>query len=401
MNARAPLALLGAAVFLPPVAALAADSGPATPTASSPTLATTLAASGISADGYIDVSYQHMDGAPLFSTSTPSAPVYTRSFDNCQDCFSLHQLALNVAYQPKEGFGALASLVVGDDPDVFAPYDINPGSRQKFDFPNAYVQYATGALTIIAGRYVSLAGAETIDPRPDANSSRSILFYDAVPFTHTGVRATYVASEHLTVIAGIVNGWDDLKDTNSDKTAELGVAFTSGKAFSLNVNSYLGRERIGGLVSTGPQGMRTLLDVIGTWNVSDAFTVVVNYDLGQQQGTANTGYTPNNASSARWEGVAAYLNYKFDDYWRASLRGEYFDDADGYRTGLIQKWNEVTLTLGYSPVKSTELRFELRNDWSNNDSAFVKDAGSYVTGFGYTDTTDRQGSVAVEALFRF
>ena len=395
---RVSLATLGAIFCLAPFTAVAADAG-AAPTA--PTLAATLAASGISVDGYVDVSYQHMDGAPLFSSSTPAAPVYTRSFDNCQDCFSLHQLALTVAYQPKEGFGALANLIAGDDPDVFAPYDINPGARQKFDFPNAYVQYATGALTVIAGRYVSLAGAETIDPRPDANSSRSILFFDAVPFTHTGVRATFVASEHLTLIAGIVNGWDTLKDTNSDKTAELGLTFTPGKIFALAVNSYLGRERVGGLVSAGPQGMRTLLDVIGTWNASDALTLVVNYDVGQQQGTANTGYTLNNAASARWDGLAAYLNYKFDDHWRASLRGEHFNDPDGYRTGLIQKWNEVTLTFGYAPVKSTELRFELRNDWSDNDAAFVKGAGSYLPGLGYTDTSDRQGSVAVEALFRF
>jgi hypothetical protein len=284
---------------------------------------------------------------------------------------------------------------------VFAPYDVNPGARQKFDFPNTYLRYATGALTVIAGRYVSLAGAETIDPRPDANSSRSILFFYAVPFTHTGLRATWIASEHLTLVAGIVNGWDTLKDTNSDKTAELGLSLTPGKSFALAVNSYLGRERIGGLVSTGPQGMRELLDVVGTWNASDALTLVVNYDLGQQQGTANTGYAPNNAATARWQGVAAYLNYRFDDRWRASLRGEYLDDADGYRTGLVQRWSEVTLTLGYAPVESTELRFELRNDWSDHDAAFVKDAGSHVTGLGYAETSDRQGSAAVEALFRF
>ena len=54
--------------------------------------------------------------------------------------------------------------------------------------------------------------------------------------------------------------------------------------------------------------MRTLLDVIGTWNASDALTLVVNYDVGQQQGTANTGYTLNNAASARWDRLAAYLD---------------------------------------------------------------------------------------------
>jgi hypothetical protein len=396
---RSQLVTACASLCLAPVVARSADTPTAAPAA--PTLAATLAASGISVDGYLDVAYQHMDGAPLFSSSTPAAPVYSRSFDNCQDCFSLHQAAITAGYQPKDGFGALVNLIAGSDPDVFAPYDINPGSRQKFDFPNAYLQYAAGALTVMAGRYVSLAGAETIDPRPDANSSRSILFFYAVPFTHTGVRATFIANEHLTLVAGVVNGWDTLKDTNTDKTAEIGMTLTSSKSLTVAIDTYLGRERIGGLVPTGPQGMRTLLDVIGTWNASDALTVVINYDLGRQQGTANTGYTPNNAGTASWDGLAAYLNYKFDDHWRASLRAEYMNDSDGYRTGLIQKWNEVTVTVGYAPVKYTELRFELRDDWSDNASAFVRDAGSYAAGRGYTDTSDRQGSVAVEALFRF
>lgn len=360
-----------------------------------------LAASGISVDGYLDVSYQHMDGAPLFSSSTPAGPVYTRSFDNCQDCFALHQLSLAVAYQPKEGFGALANLVAGDDADVFAPYDINPGATQKFDFPQAYVQYASGALTVIAGRYVSLAGAETIDPRPDANSSRSILFFYAVPYTHTGVRATYLAGDHLTLVAGIANGWDTLKDTNTAKTAELGLTLAPGKACTLAISGYLGRERVGGLVPTGPQGMRTLLDVVGTWTVTDALTLVVNYDLGHQQGTANSGYTPDNAASARWDGVAAYVDYKWNERWRAALRAEHFNDAEGYRTGLEQQWNEVSLTLGYSPAPAAELRFELRNDWSSDPAAFVRDSGSYATGIGYAATSERQGSVAAEVLLRF
>jgi Putative beta-barrel porin-2, OmpL-like. bbp2 len=397
---RIPAAAAAAVLGLAPLAVAAAEAAAPAPSSPVATLEQTLAASGISADGYVDVSYQHMDGAPLFTSSTPTAPVYTRAFDNCQDCFSLHQAALTVGYQPKEGFGALVNLIAGDDPDVFAPYDINPNSRQKFDFPQAYVQYADGRLTVIGGRYVSLAGAETIDPRPDANFSRSILFMYAVPFTHTGVRTTFVAGGHLTLIAGIVNGWDTLKDTNTDKTAELGLALSPGKAFTLAVNSYLGRERVGGLTAAGPQGMRTLVDVIGTWTVSDTLTVVVNYDYGTQKGTANTGFTPNNAATAIWDGVAGYLNYKLDDRWRVSLRGEYFDDADGYRTGLVQKWKEVTLTLGYAPAPPVELRFELRGDWSDHP-VFVKDSGSYSPGAGYAATSDHQGQAAVEALFRF
>ena len=74
------------------------------------------------------------------------------------------------------------------------------------------------------------------------------------------------------------------------------------------------------------------------------------------------------------------------------FRGEYFDDHDGYRTGVIQKWKEATLTLAYLPAKEWEIRAEVRADKSNQ-SAFLKSDG--VT------PTSTQRSFGVEALYKF
>jgi len=367
-------------------AALAADE-PAKPAA--PSLTDVLAASNVTVSGYLDVSYQHLDGTGQFANGSPD-----RVFDARQDAFTLHQAAVTVGYQPKEGFGALVNLIAGQDADVFAPYDINPGAHSKFDFPQAYVQYATGPLTVIAGRFVTLAGFETIDPRTDTNFSRSILYGFAIPFAHTGIRATVVASDQLTVNVGIVNGWDDLKDTNSAKTLELGATFTPVKALSLTVDGYVGKERVGGLTEVGPEGQRKLVDVIGSWNITESLALVLNYDWGRQDGGAPDGGT------ARWNGLAGYLNYSFNDHWRASLRGEYFDDQDGYRTGFVQTWKEATLTVAWLPSKAVELRLEGRADRSDHP-VFVKD-GAYFTSEGDPRYLgDQQGSVAVEALFKF
>jgi len=51
------------------------------------------------------------------------------------------------------------------------------------------VQYAHGPLTIIGGKFVTLAGAEVINSTLDTNYSRSILFGYAIPFSHTGARS--------------------------------------------------------------------------------------------------------------------------------------------------------------------------------------------------------------------
>lgn len=354
-----------------------------------PTLGGVFAASNVAVSGYLDVSYEHLDGTGRFLNGSPS-----RVFDARQDSFSLHQAAVTLAYQPRSGVGAVVTLIAGQDPDVFAPYDINPGAHSKFDFPQAYLQYATGPLTVIAGRFVTLAGAETIDPRTDTNFSRSILYGFAIPFAHTGARATLAASDQLTVNVGVVNGWDDLKDTNSAKTAELGATFTPAKAVSLAVAGYFGKERVGGLTGVGPEGQRKLVDVIAAWNATASLSAILNYDWGRQDGGAPGG------GRARWDGLAGYLNYAFNARWRASLRSEYLYDADGYRMGFVQQWRETTLTVSWLPGTPLELRLEGRRDRSDR-AAFVKDNAYFAADRDPRYLGDRLSSAAIEALYKF
>jgi len=44
------------------------------------------------------------------------------------------------------------------------------------------------------------------------NYSRSILFGYAIPFTHTGVKASYAFSSKVAGMVEVVNGWDLLRD---------------------------------------------------------------------------------------------------------------------------------------------------------------------------------------------
>ena len=249
---------------------------------SAPSLSDVLTASGLAITGYVDTSYQHLNGEGYFAYNGGA----DRVFDARKDGFALQQAAVTIAFQPKEGFGAVVSLTAGQDADVIAPFDSNPGANSKFDVTQAYVQYAGGPLTLIAGKYVTLAGAETINPTTNTNFSRSILFGYAIPFTHTGVRATIAATDQLSFVVGVNNGWDDLKDTNTAKTVELGVSFAPMKTLTFLAQGYFGKEHVGGFTTdpTDPEGTRSLVDVVATWAVTDAFTVVVNYDWGKQPG---------------------------------------------------------------------------------------------------------------------
>lgn len=353
--------------------------------------------------GYVDASYSSLSRRALFTSGVPS-----RVFDIERSGFALRQAAVKLDYSPAEGLGGVVNLTIGKDADLIASYKTDPNDgrgcnvvtglnadgskcdRDRFDVTQAYLQYKTGPWHLMVGKFVTLAGAEVIWSPSNPNFSRSILFGYAIPFTHTGLRAHYAFSDALTLQAGINQGWDDIKDTNSSKSYELGLLWNPTKTVALTAMFHGGKERVGGLVNAGPEGNRNLFDTVLTLNATDKLTFVLNYDRGTQNGTA--GLVPSGAARAKWSGLAGYANYQISDRWKLSLRGEYFDDEDGYRTGIVQKWKEATLTLAWLPTREIELRAEARRDRSNVASFLDRDG---VTG----RNTNR--SLAVQFLYKF
>lgn len=360
-----------------------------------PALSDILDASGIAVNGYVDVSYERLSGLGYFSSGTAD-----RVFDARHDSFTLHQAAITIARQPKEGFGVLVNLTAGQDAEVIKSYPNQGGSN--FDVTQAFVQYATGSWTFIGGKFVTLAGAETINPTADSNFSRSILFGYAIPFTHTGFRASYALNDQIGLTLGVNNGWDQVSDANKQKTVEFGVTFAPVKGVTLVLDGYFGKEPLGiaSNVPSSEEGNRLLLDLVATWAVTDKLTLVGNFDYGEQKNDTGGALI----DKYKWDGGAIYVNYAFTDRWSASLRGEILDDKNGYRTGVMddtgrgQKWKEVTLTVGYAPSKNLLLRLEGRYDKSDIAGAFVDDVNNATE---TVDVNDKQSSVAIEAIYKF
>lgn len=331
-----------------PSAEDSADDQSAKPAApGTPSLSDVLTASGLTATGYVAASYYHSTG---YGTD--------HQFDDKHDSFQLDQAALTLAYQPKEGFGALVNVAAGEDMKVLnAAEGSNPNT---FDIVQGFVQYVGGPVTVMAGKYVSLAGAEVIAPTGNTNFSRSLLFY-AEPLTHTGIRATYALSDTLSVIAGVNNGWNySSLSTSGSKTGELGLAWTPSKAFALAAQAYVGKDPT-------LDAQKTLVDAVATYNATGALTFILNFDWGKQEQHTN------GEPDLDWNGAAFYTNYELNDQWRVSMRLEYLDDREGFvtGTGIAQTLKEGTLTFGYDPVKNFELRIEGRYDKSTQPT-FVR-----------------------------
>src|SRR5258707_7189666 len=139
--------------------------------APAPTLDKVLEASGISVSGYIDAGYTHADrnieaGIPVGSL-TPAAE---RVFDNQNNSIALHQFGLTVAKQPKEGFGGLVNITAGKDAQVIAS---TGAAVSQVDLTQAFLQYAGGPLTLIAGKFTTLHGTERSEERRVGKECRS------------------------------------------------------------------------------------------------------------------------------------------------------------------------------------------------------------------------------------
>jgi hypothetical protein len=367
-----------------------------------PTLSDMLDASGIVVTGYLDAAYNKMNSTGLQQgTTNPSRVFDTPGATAGQNfsSFNLQQAAIILSKAPKEGLGGLVNITAGQDATGIAATGLGLGDPNHYlDLTQAYASYATGPVTVIGGKYATLAGAELITSPSNKNYSRAWMFGWG-PYTHTGMRATYVAGDMFTLIGGVNNGWDQVSQIQgtSGKTGELGFILTPSPMFSLATTYLNGKEgSTQGLTTAGTLGTRSYLDVIGTLNATDKLNFVADYANGSQKNVTLAGLaTP---IQAKWDALALYANYQFTDIWRASYRHEMFDDKDGFRSGLLinsvatgQKLTSNTLTIGYAVDKKLELRGEVRFDKSTQN-AFQQSNGSY---------TDNQSSYALEAVYQF
>src|SRR6267378_1608285 len=231
--------------------------------ARAPTLSQVLDASGINVSGYIDAGYSYAN------RNVEGAGFSNRVFDSQNNSFALHQFGLTVAKQPSRGFGGVVNITVGSDAQVIHSFP-EGASTNTFDLTQAYGQYASGDLTLMAGKFTTLAGSEVIASPGNMNFSHSILF-GAIPFTHTGVRAGYAVSDTVTLYGGVNNGWDQLTDANKGKTVELGASIIPIKPLTINVTGYSGKESTAAKGAPGPgvQDTRNLLNVVATYTINN------------------------------------------------------------------------------------------------------------------------------------
>jgi len=272
----------------------------------------------------------------------------------------------------------------------------------QFDVAQAYltVNVPVGnGLKLTVGKFVTLIGYETVDPRQNAFYSHSWIF-GAMPFSQTGVLGTYTFNDQLTATAGITRGWDiTMEDNNGCAIDAIGnFVWTPNKQLNFTLVWNVGPENAG-----DTSHYRTVIDPIVTWQVTDqlklAFEGLYVYDGGLNQ----PGPLGSHAYGDVWGG-AFYASYMINDMVTANLRLEKYHSyaaSFGSLAGLTDTpttLNVYSITLGTtitpmpkdSLLKNFSVRPEVRYDFSE-DHVFSQHGASFKD----------QLTFAADVIFKF
>jgi hypothetical protein len=236
-----------------------------------------------------------------------------------------------------------------------------------FDIEEAYIsgRIPIGDGPVVkVGKFVTPIGYEVIESPNNLNFSRDFLYSFAVPFTHTGVMLSYTFAEWLSAQGGLVLGWDRSNLENSGPSGLGQVAVTPIKDLPIAFNFIVGPE-----ISGDKNPIRGLMDITATYTGVKDFTFGFNFDYGIQANDVFLTSQGLGDQSADWYGLAGYIAYDFLKDFRASLRQEWFRDADGTRTLTVGGVNllSTTATIQYNIWRGLYARGEYRHDQADED----------------------------------
>ena len=325
--------------------------------------------------------------------------------DNFSSRYYVDLFQISLGYNPTPEKGQFGWFVKGDTGRIarrlksdwngsgFVPD--TSWEHDEVELQAAYVMYNIpigNGLTLKGGKFDTLVGAEVAEPWLNPNFGRSFLYTLAEPATHTGGLATYPITDMVSVTAGGIIGWDVVEDNNGSPSVTGQVAVVPNDRVSVYVNGIYGPEQACNPAhSTLPGGMgcnrnkRGLVDAVATIKLLDPLTLSMNYDWASEDEASAV--DPGRHST--WQGFSGILIYDPIKRLEFALRGEWFEDAQGSRTGLQQTLWEVTTSARVLLSDHIYTRAEYRHDESTQkpflagDNIFLAGQDTVALELGY------------------
>ncbi|MDA7705970.1 porin [Flavobacteriaceae bacterium] len=203
------------------------------------------------------------------------------------------------------------------------------------------------SVTITAGQFNTFLGYEVISPAANFNYSVSYLF-NAGPFSHTGIKLDYAATEDLSFLLAVTNAHAiSSADANESGATQFG-AQVGYKGQYLNF--------IYGAVTETSATDAVFVDYTGGFDLSESFYVGIN-----------AAYAYSDDEDSGYQGAALYLENTFSETFALGLRPEFFSLIDGDES---EDLFALTLTGSTQLDDNLKLITELRYD--NSDDYIIE-----------------------------
>jgi len=223
-----------------------------------------------------------------------------------------------------------------------------------------------------AGIYPSPYGFEGWISKDNKTYTRSLVA-DFSPYYQTGIRASWQVSEAVSVVLNIVNGWQNISETNTDKAIGITLGYTPSSTISFTYNNFIGNEMPAGT----PAAVRFFNDLCTRLSVTNDLQFDLVTDYGRQR---------KDSTDASWLGLALIGRYELSNIVAIAARGEYYKDEHQVIlvTGSVNGFDGFGLS-GNVDIQASSIllwRTELRmlknkttifksNDGLSNTSSFI------------------------------
>lgn len=286
----------------------------------------------LSLSAYLDLYYSHFTGS---TGGTGQLPYLVSSARNNE--VSLNLAHIDIRYNDEN---LRARFVPGFGSYMNSNHGAEPGTL-------AYVVEASAGVRISKKRNIWLDGGVIGSPYSNENPvSKDHLMYtrslaaENVPYYLSGLKLTIPVSRKLKAVLYGLNGWQQVRDLNNQKSLGTQLEWTVNENNLLNWDTYLGDERQAGRPN---ERMRWFTDLywIGKAGKHWDFTSCVFYGIQQRRDTVQAvifTYQP-------WWNANFIARYRFNSHNEASARVEWFSDpgsviqiplnpaVNGYETG--------------------------------------------------------------------
>ena len=322
-------------------------------------------------------------------TGNPAGPDnginFGQLFTDKDNEFQLNQILLTAQrdIDPKKDWdvGMKFQFMYGSDArytHFMGELDHVTSDRDQLDIVENWIDIKTpwlgkGGMEFKVGQYVTLEGAEVIDPRGNFFYSHSYIFFFGIPFKHTGVLTTTHVSDTLDIYAGADTGVNTTFGSEGDPNGS--GAFHGGFGLHLLNNNLniLATTHIGPENPNDNKDIRYLNDITAVWKLGDKLTSITDFNyihddiLGGQDGG----------------GIAQYFTYTINDWLAAAIRGEFWRDVQGFyvaafpqNSGFVNfEEGNPAIVLGAGPATYTELSLGLNiKPFANASSDWMKTA---------------------------